>query len=118
MWGSVCAFGVEEVLSGKTSHVGTPCGILHLTLNRVEDGEIVEVFAKLGRNRTCVRCMLGGMSAIIGKAIRYGVPVEEIGEELKGCGCGNTFWFGGKLYESCYDYIGKQILGDKDGKSE
>ncbi len=97
-----------QVTEGFTLRMRVGCGNLYVTVNEDEYG-ICEVFARLGKTGGCAASYLEALSRLASVALRSGVQVEIIKEQLNGIGCASPSWEGGKLISSCADAIAKAI---------
>jgi ribonucleoside-diphosphate reductase alpha chain len=66
---------------GVTRRLDTGCGKLYLTANFDDDGNIIETFITTGSDGGCL-IFTEATSRLISLAIRGGIPVEEIIEQL------------------------------------
>jgi ribonucleoside-diphosphate reductase alpha chain len=66
---------------GVTRRLDTGCGKLYLTANFDDDGNIIETFITTGSDGGCL-IFTEATSRLISLAIRGGVPVEEVIEQL------------------------------------
>ncbi len=73
-----------EVMTGKTYRVRTGYGNLFVTINNDEDGRPFEVFATIGKTGGYFQEQTEGICRMISTALRAGVSVKEIIEQLKG----------------------------------
>jgi ribonucleoside-diphosphate reductase alpha chain len=102
---------------GSTIVVVTGCGKLYVTVNKV-DNKLFEVFGQLGKSGGCITCHTSGITRMISLALRYGIPSEEIIEQLEGMKCPNSV-VGMKdpldNVSSCEDGISKamRLMSDK-----
>ena len=72
-----------ESALGQTTALYTGCGKIYLTLNYdQETGEVLEVFISTGGDGGC-RAYTEATSRLISLAIRGGIPVTEIADQLK-----------------------------------
>lgn len=98
-------------LSGVTEVVNTGCGKMYVTINHL-NGKILEVFCDTGKSGGCT-AFTEGTSRLISIALRYGVPVGEILDQLSSVRCDNFRHQTGKNPElkgkSCPDVIGSVI---------
>jgi len=94
-----------------STKVKVGCGSLYVTIG-VADGEIIEVFAVLGKAGGCATCFLKSVVMCIAIGIRGGAPVEDFIKHLIGQRCPTLSIENGITYLSCSDAIG-QILRDR-----
>jgi ribonucleoside-diphosphate reductase alpha chain len=73
-----------EVMSGKTYRVKTGYGKLYVTINNDERGTPFEVFATIGRSGGFFQEQSEAICRLMSLALRAGVKVEEVSDELKG----------------------------------
>lgn len=96
---------------GNTEKVKIGCGNLYITVNSDENG-ICEVFTNLGRAGGCPS-QSEATSRLISLALRSGINVKSIVEQLKGIRCHSTLRQMAHNKEikvlSCPDAIGKAI---------
>ena len=101
-----------QVTSGFTEKIKIGCGNLYVTVN-YDDKGICEVFANLGRAGGCPS-QSEATSRLCSVALRSGVNVEAIIEQLKGIRCHSTLIQKTKQKDvinvlSCPDAIGKVL---------
>ena len=96
-----------EVTKGFTERVKTGCGNLYITVNYDDEG-ICEVFTSTGKGGGCPS-QSESTARLVSIAIRSGVSVEEIYNQLKGIRCPSTVRVQGLNCTSCPDAIAKVI---------
>lgn len=74
----------SEVMSGKTYRVKTGYGNLYVTINDDERGVPFEVFAVIGKSGGFFQEQSEGICRMISFALRAGLKVQEIIDQLKG----------------------------------
>jgi ribonucleoside-diphosphate reductase alpha chain len=98
---------------GETVKTKIGCGSIYITVNKDENGTC-EVFTNLGRAGGCPS-QSEATCRLISLALRSGVKVEDVIDQLKGIRCMNTMRQGGikqadgSIVLSCPDAIGKAI---------
>ncbi|NCB39071.1 MAG: vitamin B12-dependent ribonucleotide reductase, partial [Erysipelotrichia bacterium] len=96
---------------GVTERFKIGCGNLYVTVNS-DDRGICEVFTSLGRNGGCPS-QSEATARLVSMALRAGIDVQEIIDQLKGIRCMSTLkkgaMSGGIKVLSCPDAIGKAI---------
>ncbi len=96
-----------EITTGFTEKVRIGCGNLYITVNYDEHG-ICEVFTNLGRGGGCPS-QSEATSRLVSIALRSGMDVKSIVEQLKGIRCATTIRQRGLKVMSCPDAIGRVI---------
>ena len=96
-----------EITKGFTERVKTGCGNLYITVN-YDDAGICEVFTSTGKGGGCPS-QSESTARLVSIAIRSGVSVEEIINQLKGIRCPSTVRVQGLNCTSCPDAIAKVI---------
>ncbi|PYG85636.1 ribonucleoside-diphosphate reductase class II [Ruminiclostridium sufflavum DSM 19573] len=96
-----------EITTGFTEKVKIGCGNLYITVN-YDDNGICEVFTNTGRAGGCPS-QSEATSRLISVALRSGMDVKAIVEQLKGIRCPSTIRQKGLKVLSCPDAIGRLI---------
>jgi len=96
-----------EITTGFTEKVRIGCGNLYITVNYDKYG-ICEVFTNLGRGGGCPS-QSEATSRLVSIALRAGMDVKSIVEQLKGIRCASTIRHRGLKVTSCPDAIGRVI---------
>jgi ribonucleoside-diphosphate reductase alpha chain len=115
-----------EVILGTTTKVTTGCGNLYITLNQDENGHFFEVFTQMGKAGGCAASQLEAVGRLVSLALRGGIDIKVIVEQLKGIRCPSPSWDKGKKIFSCSDAISRvlekravdQGRKDKDSKKQ
>lgn len=99
-----------DVLHGETYKYQTACGALYITVNKDENGNIVEIFTNSSKNGTC-KANLNGETRLASLALRAGVRTEEVIDTLKSIQCQSCAFAKAKGNKvdgtSCPDIISK-----------
>lgn len=96
-----------EITTGFTEKVRIGCGNLYITVNYDEHG-ICEVFTNTGRAGGCPS-QSEATSRLVSIALRSGIDVKSIVEQLKGIRCPSTIRQKDMKVMSCPDAIGRLI---------
>ncbi len=71
---------------GVTIDKKSACGKMFVTINRDQNGNIVESFVNVGKTGMC-KSNIDGINRLVSLALRAGVKVDEIADQLKGITC-------------------------------
>jgi ribonucleoside-diphosphate reductase alpha chain len=108
-----------ETLEGFTTRVKTGLGRLYVTITEM-NGRPFEVFATIGKSGRSTAAKAEAIGRLVSLALRNGVHVEEIVEQLKGIGGEHPIFQNGGLVLSIPDAIGhvleNRYLKDKERK--
>lgn len=97
-----------KVLAGKTVRVETAYGRMYITMNTDEQGNLLEVFAVLGKAGNLGASMTEAITRLISTSLRAGVAPRSIIAELRGI-TDQPFGFGDNRVTSVADAIGKTM---------
>ena len=110
-----------DVIYGFTQKIATGLGVLFLTVNEV-DNKPFEVFATIGKSGGSITAKAEAIGRLVSLALRSGVGVREIVQQLKGIGGENPKFMKKHLVKSIPDAIAyvfesRYLQGDHvDGK--
>ncbi|MGI6177899.1 MAG: vitamin B12-dependent ribonucleotide reductase [Eubacterium sp.] len=97
-----------EITQGFTEKVRIGCGNLYITTNYDENG-ICEVFTSTGKAGGCPS-QSEATARLISIALRSGISIDEVYDQLKGIRCPSTIRQQGMSCTSCPDAIAKVIM--------
>jgi len=98
-----------EVIVGTTTKITTGCGNLYITLNQDQSGNFFEVFTQMGKAGGCAGSQLEAIGRLISLALRGGIDMKIIIEQLRGIRCPSPSWTDGKKIFSCADAISRVL---------
>jgi ribonucleoside-diphosphate reductase alpha chain len=98
-----------EGLPSHSFPVLTPQGKMRLFVTEL-DGQPFEVFAIIGRAGSDVMAFTEAIGRLLSLALRCGIPVNLLAEQLRGIGGSRTAGFGPSRVRSVPDAIGKLLL--------
>ena len=93
-----------DMLDGNTQRLRTGHGNAYITINMDADRMPFEVFANIGKAGSCDDVTMHSLTRMISLAFRYGIPTEDIIEQLRGSACCPA-WDHGQLVGSTPDAI-------------
>ncbi len=96
-----------EITKGITQKIKIGCGNLYVTVNYDSNG-ICEVFTNVGRAGGCPS-QSEATSRLVSMALRSGVDVQSVIEQLRGIRCHSTLRQKGLKVLSCPDAIGRVL---------
>ncbi len=106
-----------KVTQSITEKVVTGCGNAYITPSWI-DGEVREVFVHLGKAGGCAIAQSEALCRCISIGLRYGIPLEEYVDQLKGISCPSHATHEGVKILSCADGISKVLAQHAGGKDE
>jgi len=98
-----------DVISGTTAKLTTGCGNLYITVNQDDDGGLFEVFMQMGKAGGCAASQLEAVGRLVSTALRGGIDIKVIIEQLKGIRCPSPSWANGQKIFSCADAIARAL---------
>ena len=98
-----------NVTYGTTTKISTGCGNLYVTINEDEMGLPFEVFMQMGKAGGCAMSQLEAIGRLVSLALRSGIELNSIIEQLKGIRCPSPSWEKGGRIFSCSDAIARAI---------
>ena len=97
------------VTRGTTTKINTGCGSLYVTINEDEQGLPFEVFMQMGKAGGCAMSQLEAIGRLVSLALRSGIEINSIIEQLRGIRCPSPSWEKGGRIFSCSDAIARAI---------
>jgi ribonucleoside-diphosphate reductase alpha chain len=97
------------VVKGTTSKVSTGCGNLYVTINEDADEQPFEMFMQMGKAGGCAMSQLEAIGRLVSLALRSGVDVKSIINQIRGIRCPSPTWAEGGKILSCSDAIARVI---------
>jgi len=98
-----------DLLTGSTRKMSSPLGDVYVTINE-DKGQPFEVFATLGKAGSIAMADVEAIGRLISLALRFGIPVGEIYQQLRGISSDRAIGFGTNKVHSVPDAIA-QALG-------
>ena len=93
-----------QEMVGITERIRTGHGNMYITINFDESGSPFEVFTALGKAGGCDSAQLEAISRLVSLALRSGIEIEDVVEQLRGITCCPA-WDSGILVRSGPDAV-------------
>ncbi len=110
-----------DTLRGITRKVVSPLGTLYITINEDEKGRPFEVFTALGKAGGAAMADAEAIGRLISLALRTGVPMRTVHQQLRGISCDRAVGFGSRKTLSMPDAIAQAMedyLQEKEGTQQ
>lgn len=108
-------------LSGITRQIPTGCGMMLVTVNMDENGEVFEVLMRAGASGGC-SAYTDAVARLLSISLRHGIPLEVLIDQLRSVRCDNFRYQAGKdsslKGKSCPDAVGRflqEIVDNRNG---
>jgi len=96
-------------LRGTTRKMNSPLGDVYITINEDESNQPFEVFATLGKAGSIAMADTEAIGRLISLALRFGIPVSEVHQQLRGISSDRAIGFGQNKVLSVPDAIAQAI---------
>jgi ribonucleoside-diphosphate reductase alpha chain len=96
-------------LRGATRRMPSPLGDLYVTVNEDDSGRPFEVFATLGKAGGAAMADVEGIGRLISLALRSGIPVADVIQQLRGIACDRAVGIGANKVLSVPDAIAQAL---------
>ncbi len=104
-----------QEMRGITERIRTGHGTMYITIN-FDDDKPFEVFTTLGKAGGCDSAQLEAISRLVSLALRSGIDMREIVEQLRGITCCPA-WDNGTLVRSAPDAVALALAGHANSES-
>ncbi|MEX2572357.1 MAG: vitamin B12-dependent ribonucleotide reductase [Gemmatimonadota bacterium] len=98
-----------QLLRGTTRKMNSPLGDVYVTINEDERHNPFEVFATLGKAGSIAMADTEAIGRLISLALRFGIPISEVHQQLRGISSDRAVGFGLNKVLSVPDAIGQAI---------
>ena len=98
-----------QLLRGTTRKMNSPLGDVYVTINEDEAHQPFEVFATLGKAGSIAMADTEAIGRLISLALRFGIPISEVHQQLRGISSDRAVGFGVKKVLSVPDAIAQAI---------
>ena len=104
-----------QEMRGITERIRTGHGTMYITIN-FDENKPFEVFTTLGKAGGCDSAQLEAISRLVSLALRSGIDMREIVEQLRGITCCPA-WDNGTLVRSAPDAVALALAGHANSES-
>lgn len=98
-----------QTLRGTTRKMNSPLGDVYVTINEDDSSHPFEVFATLGKAGSIAMADTEAIGRLISLALRFGIPVSEVYQQLRGISSDRAIGFGQNKVLSVPDAIAQAI---------
>jgi ribonucleoside-diphosphate reductase alpha chain len=98
-----------DVLRGTTRKMTSPLGDVFVTINEDTENHPFEVFATLGKAGSVAMADVEAIGRLISLSLRFGVPVNDVYQQLRGISSDRAIGFGQNKVLSLPDAIAQAI---------
>jgi ribonucleoside-diphosphate reductase alpha chain len=98
-----------NILRGTTRKMNSPLGDVYVTINEDENHQPFEVFATLGKAGSIAMADTEAIGRLISLALRFGIPVSEVHQQLRGISSDRAIGFGLNKVLSVPDAIAQAV---------
>lgn len=98
-----------RILSGKTYEVRCGCGPVYVTCNDGDDGQLFEVFARLGKSGGCGSASAESVGVLLSIGLRSGVDAFNQVKGLAGIQCHRVPSCMHAIAEAVHEHIGAEV---------
>jgi ribonucleoside-diphosphate reductase alpha chain len=98
-----------NVLRGTTRKMTSPLGDVYVTINEDDGNHPFEVFATLGKAGSVAMADVEAIGRLVSLALRFGIPVNEVYQQLRGISSDRAIGFGQNKVLSVPDAIAQAI---------
>ncbi|MEX2584501.1 MAG: vitamin B12-dependent ribonucleotide reductase [Gemmatimonadota bacterium] len=98
-----------QLLRGTTRKMNSPLGDVYVTINEDGEHQPFEVFATLGKAGSIAMADTEAIGRLISLALRFGIPISEVHQQLRGISSDRAIGFGQNKVLSVPDAIAQAI---------
>lgn len=111
-----------DCLNGSTYCKNTGCGKIYVTMNEGVNGNLIEVFASMGKAGGCAASQIEAIGRLLSISLRNGVEPASLMKQLSGIQCHQSLVIcSTEKTLSCADAIGscfREYMATKQKKEE